>query len=68
MKIITFIKAQAGKVRDNALEIYAYIFISFGIPVIVYLYTDWKAALSTFIGIQALIGLFAIVASVRGTK
>lgn len=68
MKITTFIKAQAGKVRENALEIYAYIFVSFGLPLIAYIYIDWKASLTTFIIIQAIIGVLAIVATLKGAK
>ena len=68
MKVFTVIKAQAGKVKDNALEIYAYIFISFGIPAILFIYIDWRAAVSSFIIIQAIIGALAVIATVRGNK
>jgi len=65
MKIFTFIKAQAGKVKENALEIYAYLFVCFGLPLIALIYIDWRAALTVFILLQATIGVLAIV---RGAK
>lgn len=45
-RVFNYIKAQAGKVKQNSTEVLLYACISLGLPAIAYLYIDWKAAFS----------------------
>lgn len=49
------LKALAGKVRFS--ELYTLAVISFGIPYVVYLYADLRAAIATFIASQVILGI-----------
>jgi len=64
MNILSFIKGQAAKLRDNFIEVYAYIFVSFGLPTVFYIYADLRAAVTAFIVIQAIIGILAMLRGV----
>ena len=60
MNILTSLKAQAGTLRSNFTEVYTYCLISFGLPLVAFVYLDWKAALTTFVITQIAIGLLAV--------
>ena len=54
------IKKLITNVKKNLTEYWTALFVAVGIPVVAWLYVDWKLALSVFIVIQAVTGLFAL--------
>lgn len=60
MKITDTLKAQAGVIKANFTEWYTLLLLIIGVPAIVYIYFDWKAALATSIVIQATLGVLAV--------
>lgn len=60
MNIFTSLKAQAGKLRSNFTEVYTYLLIALGLPLVAFVYVDWKAALAVFVVSQIVIGFLAL--------
>lgn len=60
MKILRKIKAQAGKVRANATELYTLALIAVGIPAIFYLQHGAEAAFAVMVLIHVGLGLLSL--------
>lgn len=58
--MIERLKALAGTLRKNMIEVAVYCLISFGLPWIVYAYIDLKAAVSVFIVLQIVLGVLSL--------
>lgn len=56
IKRLTFNKA-------SLLENYVLVLLTFGLPLIAYIYIDWRAALTVFVLVQSVIGILAIKAT-----
>lgn len=51
------------KIRSNLLEYYTLFLIVVGIPLIGFIYVDWKLAVALCVGVQSLLG---VTAAIRG--
>lgn len=60
MKALTSIKAQAGKIKENIIEIYTMLLIVIGVPAVVYALWGWRIALLAALLDHVLIGLLYI--------
>lgn len=64
MKLLTSLKALAGKLTENFIERWTIALIVVGLPAIAYIYGDWRAAIVAFVIPQIIIGYLVI----RNTK
>lgn len=54
------IKNLIVNIKKNLTEYWTALFVAVGLPAVAWLYVDWRLALSVFIIIQAVTGLFAL--------
>lgn len=60
MKVLNSIKAHAGKIKEDAVEVWTMALITVGIPVIAYIFVGWKWAFVAFVVTQITVGLLSL--------
>lgn len=63
-KTLRTVKAQAGRIKANGVEVYTTLLIVAGLPFIAYIYAGWKPAVTVTIIVQTALGMV----SLRGAK
>lgn len=48
------------KIKENIIEYYTLVLLVLGLPLVAFVYLDWRAALAVFVLVQIVLGLLVV--------
>jgi hypothetical protein len=54
-----------AKLREDIIEYYTLVLLIAGLPLVAFVYWDWRAALTVFIVVQIVLGVMIVFRSAR---